>query len=74
MSTAGLQEVFFRVFTGETQQMLDPMWGFGASCELKVGEETGRLSPPQSIDAFRLSLMVIGPCVLAVCSRLYLGI
>ena len=28
-----------------------------------VREETGRLSPPQSVTAFRLSSMVIGRCV-----------
>ena len=32
----------------------DRRWGFGASCGLKVREETGRLSPPQSVTAFRL--------------------
>ena len=31
----------------------------GASCGLKVREETGRLFPPQSVTAFRLSSMVI---------------
>ena len=36
---------------------------FGASCGLKVREETGRLSPSQSVTAFRLSAMVIGRCV-----------
>ena len=36
----------------------DRRWGFGASCGLKVREETGRLSPPQSVTAFRLSSMV----------------
>ena len=41
----------------------DRRWGFGASCGLKVREETGRLSPPQSVTAFRLSLKVIGRCV-----------
>ena len=42
----------------------DRRWGFGASCGLKVREETGRLSPPpQSVTAFRLSSMVIGRCV-----------
>ena len=30
---------------------------------LKVREETGRLSPPQSVTAFRLRSMVIGGCV-----------
>ena len=37
----------------------DRRWGFGPSCGLKVREETGRLSPPQSVTAFRLSSMVI---------------
>ena len=41
----------------------DRRWGFGASCGWKVREETGRLSPPQSVTAFRLSSMVIGRCV-----------
>ena len=41
----------------------DRRWGFGASCGLKVREETGRLSPPQSVTAFRLSSLVIGQCV-----------
>ena len=41
----------------------DRRWGFGASCGLKVREESGRLSPPQSVTAFRLSAMVIGQCV-----------
>ena len=42
----------------------DRRWGFGASCGWKVREETGRLSPPQSVIAFRLSSMVIiGRCV-----------
>ena len=40
----------------------DRRWGFGACCGLKVREETGRLSPPQSVSAFRLSSMVIGRC------------
>ena len=40
----------------------DRRWGFGASCG-KVREETGRLSPPQSVTAFRLSSMGIGRCV-----------
>ena len=34
----------------------DRRWGIGASCGLKVREETGRLT------AFRLSSMVIGRC------------
>ena len=34
-----------------------------ASYGLKVREETGRLSPSQSVTAFRLSSMVIGRCV-----------
>ena len=38
----------------------DRRWGFGASCGLKVRKETGRLSPPQSVIAFRLSSMLIG--------------
>ena len=38
-------------------------WGFEASCGLKVREETGKLSPPQSVTAIRLSSMVIGRCV-----------
>ena len=38
----------------------DRRWGFGASYGSKVREETGRLSPPQSVTAFRLSSMVIG--------------
>ena len=38
-------------------------WGFGATYGLKVGEETGRLSPPQRVTAFSLSSMVIGRCV-----------
>ena len=41
----------------------DRRWGFGASCGLKVREETSRLSPTQSDTAFRLSSMVIGRCV-----------
>ena len=41
----------------------DRRWGFGASCGLKVREEMGMLSPPQSVAAFRLSSMVIGRCV-----------
>ena len=41
----------------------DRRWGFGASCGLEVREEMGRLSPPQSVIAFRLSSMVIGLCV-----------
>ena len=41
----------------------DRRWGFGASCGLKIREETGRLSPPQSVTAFRLSSKVIGRCV-----------
>ena len=41
----------------------DLRWGFGASCGLKVREETGRLSPPQSVTAFELSSMMIGRCV-----------
>ena len=39
---------------------VDRRWGFGASYGSKVREETGRLSPPQSVTAFRLSSMVIG--------------
>ena len=36
----------------------------GATYGLKVGEETGRLSPPQSVTAIRLkSSMVIGRCI-----------
>ena len=42
----------------------DRRWGFGASCGLKVREETGRLSPPQ--------IKFNGDWT--VCSRLYLGI
>ena len=38
----------------------DRKWGFGASYGSKVREETGWLSPPQSVTAFRLSSMVIG--------------
>ena len=38
----------------------DRRWGFRASYGSKVREETGRLSPPQSVTAFRLSSMVIG--------------
>ena len=38
----------------------DRRLGFGASYLSKVREETGRLSPPQSVTAFRLSSMVIG--------------
>ena len=41
----------------------DRRWCFGASCGLKAREETGRLSPPQSVTAFRLGSMVIGRCV-----------
>ena len=41
----------------------DRRLGFGASCGLKVREETGRLSPLQSVTAFRLFSMVIGRCV-----------
>ena len=41
----------------------DRRWGFEASYGLKVREETGRLSPPQSVTAFRISSMVIGRCV-----------
>ena len=41
----------------------DRRWGFGASYGLKVREETGRLSPPQSVTAYRLSSMVIRRCV-----------
>ena len=37
--------------------------GLGASCGLKVRKETGRLSPPQIVTAFRLSSMVIERCV-----------
>ena len=37
----------------------DRRWGFGASYGSKVREETGRLSPSQSIIAYRLSSMVI---------------
>ena len=37
----------------------DRSWGFGASYGSKVREETGRLSPPQSVTAFRLSLLQI---------------
>ena len=33
----------------------DRRWGFGASCGLKVREETGKLSPPQGVTVFRLS-------------------
>ena len=40
----------------------DRRWGFGASCGLKVSEETGRLSPPQSVTTFRLSSMMTGRC------------
>ena len=49
----------------------DRRWGFGASCGLKVREEMGRLSPPQSITAFRLSSMMIGRLdgVLQIISR-----
>ena len=38
----------------------DRRWGYGASYRLKVREETGRLSPPQSVTALRLSSMGIG--------------
>ena len=41
----------------------DRRCGLGASCGLKVRAETGRLSPPQSVTAFRLSSMVIRRCV-----------
>ena len=41
----------------------DRRWGFGASYGSKVREETGRLSPPQSVTAFKLTSMVIGQCV-----------
>ena len=41
----------------------DRRCGIGASGGSKVREETGRLSPPQSVTAFRLSSMVIGRCV-----------
>ena len=37
----------------------DRRWGFGAA-RSKVREETGRLSPSQSVTAFRLSSIVIG--------------
>ena len=47
----------------------DRRWGFGASYGLKVREETGRLSPPQSVTAFRVSSMVIGRCVFQIISR-----
>ena len=35
----------------------------------KVREETSRLSPPQSVTAFRLSSMVIGRFVADIISR-----
>ena len=41
----------------------DRRWGFGASYGLKVREDTGMLSPPQSVTASRSSSMVIGRCV-----------
>ena len=41
----------------------DRRWGLGASYGLKVREKKGRLSPQQSVTAFRLSSMVIGRCV-----------
>ena len=47
----------------------DCRWVFGASYGLKVREETGGLSPPQSVTAFRLSSMVIGRCVPDYISR-----
>ena len=54
----------------------DRRWGFGASCGLKVREETNRLPLPQSVNAFRLSSMVIGRCVPDIISRdlEYLGL
>ena len=57
-STAGSSEAF-SAFRGRGA---DRRWGFGASCGLKVREETGRLYPPQSVSAFRLRSMVIGRC------------
>ena len=42
---------------------VDRRWGFGAIYGLKIRKETGRLSPPQSVTAFRFSSMVIGRCV-----------
>ena len=53
----------------EVLSALHRRWGFGASSGLKVREETGRLSPPQSVTAFRLNSMVIGRCVPDYISR-----
>ena len=50
----------------------DRRWGFGASYGLKVREETSRLSPTQSVTAFRLSSIVIGRCVPDYCISRYL--
>ena len=47
-----------KVLSAFRRRGADRRWGFEASYGLKVREETGRLSPPQS--AFRLSSMVIG--------------
>ena len=47
-----------RVLSAFRERDADRRWGFGGSCGLKVREETGRLSPPQSVTAFRLSSMV----------------
>ena len=44
---------------GESQ-IVDAVFELARS---KDREETGRLSPPQSVSAFRLSSMVIGRCV-----------
>ena len=58
-STAGSSEAEFN----GSLFCADRRWGFVASSGLKVREETGRLSPPQSVTAYRLSSMVIGRCV-----------
>ena len=55
-----LQWKSFLRFEGEAQ-IVGGFWSY--SCGLKVREETDRLSPPQSVTAFRLSSMVIGRCV-----------
>ena len=62
-STAGSSEARFNKSPFCVSRDRCSRWGFGASCGLKVREETGRLSPPQSVTAFRLSSMVIGRCV-----------
>ena len=58
-STAGFSEANFNGGPSFRGRGADRRWCFGASCGFKVREETGRLSSPQRVTAFRLSSMVI---------------